>query len=57
MEKGITVAQIYMEIASALTQSATPATLQLEGNSVDLVIQKPETARMDISDLENFQPT
>jgi len=51
MEKGMTVAQIYMEIASALTESATPATLQMEGNSVDLVIQKPETAKMDLAAL------
>ena len=54
MEKGITVAQIYMQIASALTESATPATLQLEGNSVDVVIQKPETAKLSISDLEHM---
>ena len=54
MEKGITVAQIYMQIASALTESATPATLQLEGNSVDVVIQKPDTAKLSIADLEHM---
>ena len=54
MEKGMTVAQIYMEIASALTKSATPATLQLEGNSVDVVIEKPESAGMSAEDLANF---
>jgi len=54
MEKGMTVAQIYMEIATALTKSATPATLQLEGNSTDVVIQKPESAGMSIEDLKSF---
>lgn len=54
MAKGMTVAQIYMEIASALTESATPTTLELEGNSTDVVIQKPENAKLNVADLENF---
>ena len=54
MEKGLTVAQIYMEIATALTQSATPATLEMEGNSTDLVIQKPEGAGISIDDLREL---
>jgi len=54
MEKGLTVAQIYMEIAAALTESATPATLELEGNSTDVVIQKPENAKLDVEALRNF---
>ena len=55
MEKGITVAQIYMELASALTDSSTVATLELEGTSTDVIIEKPETSRLDVEKLENYE--
>ena len=54
MEKGITVAQIYMEIASALTESNTAATLELDGTSTDIVIEKPDTSKMDVEGLRNY---
>ena len=54
MEKGITVAQIYMELASALTDSGTIATLQLEGNTTDVILEKPEGAKLDVEGLKNY---
>ena len=54
MSKGITVAQIYMELASALTNSGTIATLELNGNSTDVILEKAEGAKLDIEGLRNF---
>ena len=57
MEKGITVAQVYMELAQALNNSVTPATLELNGTSTDMIIQKPEYAKLDLEGLENYRFT
>ena len=54
MERGITVAQIYLEIASALTNETTAATLELDGNSTDVIIEKPEGAKLDLDGLKNY---
>ena len=55
MEKGITVAQVYMEIAGALTESSTAATLELEGTATDIIIEKPDTAHLEADDLADFE--
>jgi len=47
MKKGITVAQIYMQIAEALTTSASSAEMTLDGTKVDVLVQAPESARLD----------
>ena len=54
MEKGITVAQIYMEIASALTDSSTVVTLELDGTSTDVILEKAEGAKLDVEGLKNY---
>ena len=54
MEKGITVAQIYMELASALTDSTTAATLELDGTSTDVIIEKPEGSKLDVEGMKNY---
>ena len=54
MEKGMTVAQIYMELASGLTNSTTNATLQLEGTSTAVIIEKPEAIRLDLDALKEY---
>ena len=54
MEKGITVAQVYMELASALTNETTAATLNLDGTATDVIIEKPEGAKLDLEGLRNF---
>ena len=54
MAKGITVAQIYMEFASALQNTTTAATLSLEGTSTDVILEKPEDAKLTVEDLEDY---
>ena len=54
MGKGITVAQVYMELASALTNETTAATLDLDGTSTDVIIEKPEGAKLDLEGLKNY---
>ncbi len=54
MKKGITVAQIYMELASALTNSAKAATLEIAGNATDVVIERTEGSRLDREALAAF---
>ena len=54
MSKGLTVAQIYMELAGKLTNSTTAATLNLDGTSTTVIIEKPEEARLTVDDLKNY---
>ena len=54
MSKGITVAQIYMELASALQTSSTAMSLMIQGNSTDVIVEKPEEAEMTIEELESY---
>ena len=54
MSKGLTVAQIYMELASALTNSTTGAALELDGTSTTVVIQRPEGSRLDVNGLKAY---
>ena len=55
MAKGITVAQIYLELAEKLTTTTTAATLQLDGTSTDVIIEKPEGAKLTVDDLELYR--
>ena len=53
MAKGITVAQIYMELAAQLTDSTTAMTMELAGKSTDVIIEKPEEALPDVEELKD----
>ena len=55
MAKGITVAQIYMELAQSLTNESTVATLELDGTSTAVILEKPQGARMDVEKLKNYE--
>ena len=57
MAKGVTVAQVYMELAAALTNETTAASLVLSGTDTDVIIEKPEGAKLDREGLENFPLT
>lgn len=46
MEKGLTVAQVYMAVASALTDTDSSLSLTLDGLDVIVSIQSPEESRM-----------
>jgi len=54
MQKGITVAQVYMELAAALQSSTTVTTLNLEGTSTQLIVEKPEAAILTVDKLESY---
>ena len=55
MTQGITVAQIYMELAAALQKETTVTTLNLEGTSTDLIVERPKEAVLTADDLENYE--
>ena len=46
MQKGMTVAQIYMQVAAALTESAAGADMTLDGMHVGVTFESPEEGRM-----------
>ncbi|MBQ8835188.1 MAG: efflux RND transporter permease subunit [Oscillospiraceae bacterium] len=55
MQKGMTVAQIYMELAAALTNTTTNMTLELDGTSTEVIIERPEGTTLDIDGLKNYR--
>ncbi len=46
MKHGMTVAQIYLQITAALTNSATNAAMTLDDTSMDVVIERTEESRL-----------
>lgn len=54
MENGLTVAQVYMELAAGLTADGNVASLELDGISTQVVIQKPEGAVLDAQELRDY---
>jgi len=54
MAKGMTVAQIFMELSSALSNTTTATSLELDGNSTDVIIERAEDARLSVEDLEAY---
>ncbi len=54
MSKGMTVAQIFMELSKALQNTATATTLKLDGNSTDVIIERPEGAKVTRDSLEDY---
>ena len=55
MSKGLTVAQVYMELAEQLTTSTTAATLDLSGTSTDVIVEKPEDLKLTRDKLNMYQ--
>lgn len=54
MKHGLTVAQVYMEIAAGLTTDGTVASMDLDGISTDVIIEKPEGAVLDAQALRDY---
>ena len=54
MKHGLTVAQIYMELAAGLTSDGTAASLKLDGITTSVVIEKPEGAVLDAEGLREY---
>ncbi len=54
MGKGITVAQIFMELSGALTETKTAATLEINGNSTDVIIEKQAGSLLDVEKMKSY---
>ena len=54
MKHGLTVAQIYMELASGLTSDGIAASLKLDGITTSVIIEKPEGAVLDAKALREY---
>ena len=54
MKHGLTIAQVYMELAAGLTADGTVASLELDGISTDVIIEKPEGAVLDAQELRDY---
>jgi len=54
MGKGITVAQIYLELATALQSETTVTTMELDGTSTSVIVEKPEGAVITADKLKDY---
>lgn len=54
MGHGLTAAQIYMELASALTTDSTVMTMELDGITADVIVEKPEDENLNLPALRNY---
>ncbi len=57
MRKGLTVAQVYMQVAKVLTTENTASTLTWEGDNYDIVVSKPTKESVSIDALKNMDIT
>jgi len=53
MEKGFTTAQIYMQLATGMTTSATATSFDLKGTSIDVIVEMPEEKKITLDNLLN----
>ena len=54
MKNGLTVAQVYMELAAGLTTDGVVASLELDGISTDVIIEKPEGAVLNAQEMRDY---
>ncbi|MBQ2899473.1 MAG: efflux RND transporter permease subunit, partial [Oscillospiraceae bacterium] len=54
MKKGLTVAQIFQEIATKITKSATAATIETENGDYDIIVISEKAEDFTRRDLENY---
>ena len=55
MEKGLTVAQVYMQIADAMTLENTATSLTLGGDEYDIVVSSDEKETVTAKDIKNLE--
>ncbi len=55
MSQGLTIAQVYMEVAEALSNSQQAQTLILSGTTTDIVVERQEENRLDVEALRNHE--
>ena len=54
MKKGLTVAQVYMELATALKTENTATSLTLDGKTTQVIVEKPESAKVTKDSLQDY---
>ena len=54
MSGGLTIAQVYAQVAQALSNSQQASTLVLSGTSTDIVVERPEEHRLAVDGLKNY---
>ena len=54
MRNGLTVAQVYMQVAEALTSETTSTTLSWEGDNYDVIVSEAASSDITIETLENL---
>ena len=54
MKHGLTVAQIYMELAAGITSDGTAASLELDDITTSVIIEKPAGAVLDAKGLRDY---
>ncbi|MBR3979434.1 MAG: efflux RND transporter permease subunit [Oscillospiraceae bacterium] len=54
MKKGLTVAQVYMELATALKTKNTATSLTLDGKTTQVIVEKPESAKVTKDSLQDY---
>jgi len=54
MEKGLTVAQVYMQVAKALTTETTATSINISGQDYDVVVSGGEAAELSVKELKNL---
>ena len=54
MQKGLTVAQVYMALAQGMQNSTVSTAISLEGISTDVIVELPEEDQMSRNDLRSF---
>ena len=55
MSQGLTIAQVYLEVAEALSNSQQAQTLVLSGTTTDIVVERQEENRLDVDALRNYE--
>lgn len=53
MEHGYTVAQIYMQLAGSMAQSATATSFYLDGADIDVIVETPTESHVTVENLED----
>lgn len=51
MEHGYTVAQVFMQLAGDMTQSATATSFYLDGAAIDVIVETPEESHVTVENL------
>lgn len=54
MKEGLTVAQIYQELAGNISTEKTATSITMEGSGYDVVVKKGEDMETSLTDIENY---